>query len=238
MFRAVGYIRVSTEDQAMTGVSLPAQRDKLKAYASLYGLELVSIEEDDGVSAKTLDRPALRRALAMIDQGQADGLLIAKLDRLSRSVRDWDELIAGYFGEKAGKQLWSVADSIDTRTAAGRLVLNVLMSVAQWEREAIAERTKDALRHKIKTRSRAGNVLYGSAIDPTDPRRSKKAMLPVGLVDDPAEQEAIELMRQLRADGMSLRAIADELTRKTIPTKAGQVRWDHSSVRKILSRTA
>ncbi len=121
--KAVGYIRVSTEDQAMTGVSLPAQRAKLEAYASLYGLELVRIEVDDGVSAKTLERPALRRALATVDRGEADGLLIAKLDRLSRSVADWDRLIDGYFGERAGKQLWSVADSIDTRTAAGRLVL-------------------------------------------------------------------------------------------------------------------
>jgi len=236
--KAVGYIRVSTEDQAMTGVSLPAQRAKLEAYASLYGLELVRIEVDDGVSAKTLERPALRRALATVDRGEADGLLIAKLDRLSRSVADWDRLIDGYFGERAGKQLWSVADSIDTRTAAGRLVLNVLMSVAQWEREAIAERTRDALRHKIKTGERVGRVLYGSAIDPDDPRRSKKSDLPSGLKPCPPEAEAIALIKRLAAEGKSLRAIADELTRRGIPTREGGQRWQHSSVRKILGRTA
>jgi site-specific DNA recombinase len=236
MTRAVGYIRVSTEDQALTGVSLPAQRAKLQGYADLYGLELVAIEEDDGVSAKTLDRPALKRALAMIDRGEADGLLVAKLDRLSRSVADWDKLISRYFGEKAGKLLWSVADAIDTRSAAGRLVLNVLMSVAQWEREAIAERTRDALQHKIRTGSRCGKVRFGSEIDPSDPRRSKKHQNPVGLIANLLEGEAIALMKQLRSEALTFRAIATELTARKIPTRDGRPSWDHSSVRKILKR--
>lgn len=236
--RAVGYIRVSSEEQATGGVSLDAQRAKVVGYAELYGLELVALEVDAGVSAKTLERPALGRALGMIDRGQADGLVIAKLDRLSRSVADWDRLIAGYFGEKAGRKLWSVADSIDTGTAAGRLVLNVLMSVAQWEREAIAERTRDALRHKIRTGSRCGKVRFGSAIDPEDPRRSRKKGLPVGLVACPAESEAVDLMVAMAAEGSSLRAIAAELTRRGIPTREGRPRWDHSTVKRILARTA
>ena len=238
MMRAVGYIRVSSEEQAAGGISLDAQRAKLGMYAELHDLDLVALEADAGVSAKTLERPALARALAMIDRGEADGLLIAKLDRLSRSVSDWDRLIAGYFGEKAGKKLWSVADSIDTTTAAGRLVLNVLMSVAQWEREAIAERTRDALQHKIRTGSRCGKVRFGHAIDPDDPRRSRKKGLPVGLVDLPGEADAVGLMKELKAGGMSLRGIAEELTSRGIPTKEGRPRWDHSTVKRILSRTA
>ena len=238
MMRAVGYIRVSSEEQATEGVSLAAQEAKVRGYAALYNLDLVALEVDAGVSAKTLDRPALGRALSMIDKGQADGLLIAKLDRLSRSVSDWDKLIAGYFGEKAGRKLWSVADSIDTTTAAGRLVLNVLMSVAQWEREAIAERTRDALQHKIRTGSRCGKVRFGHAIDPADPRRSKKKGRPVGLAPLPAEAEAVELMHALKAGGVSLRGIACELTGRGIPTKEGRPRWDHSTVKRILSRTA
>lgn len=75
-------------------------------------------------------------------------MVVVKLDRLTRSVADWQLLIDDYFGERSGKQLFSVADSIDTRTAAGRLVLNVLLSVAQWERETTGERTREALRHK------------------------------------------------------------------------------------------
>src|SRR4051794_22768833 len=107
--RAVGYVRVSSEEQAAGGVSPAAQEAKVRMYAELHDLDLVAVEVDAGVSAKTIERPGLARALSMIDKWEADGLLIAKLDRLSRSVADWDRLIAGYFGEKAGRKLWSVA---------------------------------------------------------------------------------------------------------------------------------
>ena len=226
--RAVGYIRVSSDEQANEGVSLDAQRAKVQGYAALYDLELLAIEVDAGASAKTLDRPALARALAMLDRGEADGLVIAKLDRLSRSVGDWDQLIARYFGERAGKKLWSVADSIDTRTAAGRLVLNVLMSVAQWEREAIGERTRDALQHKIRQGERCGKVRFGHDL----------AEDGVRLVANPTEQDGLALLKEMAARGMSLRAIARELTARGIPTKEGRPGWDHSSVRRILQRTA
>jgi site-specific DNA recombinase len=226
--RAVGYTRVSSDEQANEGVSLDAQRAKVVGYAKLYGLDLVAVEEDAGVSAKSLDRPALTRALAMLDAGEADGLVIAKLDRLSRSVGDWDRLIAEYFGERAGKQLWSVADAIDTRTAAGRLVLNILMSVAQWEREAIGERTSDALQHKIRQGERCGKIRFGHDLGPDGVR----------LIDNPTEQEGLSLLRELYAEGHSLRGIAKELTRRGIRTKEGRPRWDHSSVKRILARTA
>ena len=122
--RVIGYVRVSTEGQADGGVSLDAQRAKLAAYCVALDLDLVCIEEDAGLSAKTLDRPALARALDALRAGRADALLVAKLDRLTRSVRDLGTLVDTYFA--AGKwALLSVADSIDTRSAAGRLVLNV-----------------------------------------------------------------------------------------------------------------
>ena len=237
MRRAVGYIRVSTEDQAQTGVSLPAQREKLIGYAQVYEIDLIAIEPDDGASGKSLDRPGLQAALGRLDRGEADGLLITKLDRLTRSIADWDHLIKRYFGDGRGKKLWSVSDAIDTGTAGGRLVLNVIMTVAQWEREAIAERTRDALRHKIATGSRCGKVRYGSAIDPSDPRVAKKSKRPVGLVAAPDEVEAIDLMKRLRAHGMSFRAIADELTGRSIPTRDGRERWNNTTVRKILMRS-
>ena len=102
--KVIGYIRVSTDEQASNGQSLDSQRVKLEAYASLYDLELVEIIEDAGQSGKTLKREGLPHALAMLRSGKAEGLLIAKLDRLTRSVGDWQILIDGYFGEKAGKQ--------------------------------------------------------------------------------------------------------------------------------------
>lgn len=225
--KVVGYIRVSTEEQASSGQSLDAQRAKLTAYAALYDLELVEIVEDAGVSAKTLNRPGLQRALELLDSGEAEGLLIAKLDRLTRSVGDWQILIDEHFSERAGRMLFSVADSIDTRTAAGRLVLNVLLSVAQWERETIAERTADALQHKIGRGERCGKIRFG--YDLADDGRT--------LVANPTEQEAIHLIRELRSAGESLRDIAKELERRGVKTKEGQP-WKHTSVKRILSRVA
>lgn len=253
--RVLGYVRVSTEDQGKKGVSPAEQESKIVGYCALYEHQLIGIEADLGVSAKTLDRPALRAQLDRLDRGEADGLIVAKLDRLSRNIRDWGELIEDYFGQeltrggrkrprrpglprREPKKLLSVAEAIDTSTASGRMGLNVLMVVSQWEREAIVERTRDGLRHKIRMGERVGKVVYGKAIDPDDPRRSKKSDLPNGLMPCPAEVEAIDLMKRLSAEGKSLRAIADELTRRGIPTREGGVRWQHSSVRKILARTA
>ncbi len=228
MMKVVGYIRVSTEDQSREGVSLDAQRAKLIAYAALYGLQIVEVIEDAGQSAKSLKRPGLQRALAMLRSGEAEGLLIAKLDRLSRSVGDWNHLIDKYFGEKAGSQLFSVSDSIDTRTAAGRLVLNVLMSVAQWEREAIGERTKDALDHKRSKHERvSGNIPFGWQL----------ATDGVALLESPAEQALLAEIADLRRAGHSYRKIADTLNGRNVPAKNGK-RWVHTSVKSILIRNA
>ena len=225
--KVIGYVRVSTEEQATNGQSLDAQRAKLEAYASLYDLELVEIITDAGASAKSLNRPGLQDALAKLRRGAADGLVIAKLDRLTRNVGDWQKLIDAYFGEKAGKQLFSVADSIDTRTAAGRLVLNVLLSVAQWEREAIGERTRDALQHKIAKGERCGKVRFGYEL-----AADGKTLVAV-----PTEQEAIALMKELRAAGQTLRDIAAELNRRNVATKEGG-QWKHTTVSGILARAA
>lgn len=224
--RVILYARVSTADQ-IDGVSLDAQQAKMMAYASLYDLIVVEVIVDAGESAKSLDRPGLQRALGLLRTGKADGLLIVKLDRLTRSVADWQLLIDDYFGEKAGKQLFSVADSIDTRTAAGRLVLNVLMSVAAWERETTAERTREALRHKIRSGERCGKVRFGF-----DLAADGKTLVP-----NAAEQEAIGLMTHLRASGRTLRRIAAELTDRGIATKEGGA-WTHTAVGRILERKA
>jgi site-specific DNA recombinase len=229
--KAIGYVRVSTEEQATDGVSLAAQEAKVRAYASLYDIELIDVIIDGGQSAKTLDRPGLTRALAMLKSGKADGMIVAKLDRLTRSVSDLSTLIDGYFGEKAGRQLWSVADSIDTRTAAGRMVLNILMSVSQWEREVIGERTKDALQHKKSKGERVGAVPMG--YDLTDDGRRSKAGLPVALALNAREQEILAIVRELRASGLSIRAIAAEMNSRGIPTKEGG-QWHIATVQRAL----
>jgi site-specific DNA recombinase len=226
--KVVAYIRVSTDEQAASGQSLDTQQAKLRAYADLFDLELVDVVVDAGESAKSLKRPGLQRALAMIRTGEAEGLVIAKLDRLTRSIADWQILIDGYFGERAGKQLFSVGDSIDTRTAAGRLVLNMLLSVAQWEREAIGERTKEVLQEKISRGERCGKIRFGY-----DLAEDGKT-----LVANTEETAAIAVMQGLRAAGQSYRKIAGEMGRRGIRTKEGNDLWSHTAVARILRRAA
>ncbi len=84
---AIGYVQVSTHEQASEGVSLDAQRDRLRAYCKLNSIKLIDIKADEGYSGSTLDRPGLQAALQMIRRGRANTLLVAKLDRLSRSLR-------------------------------------------------------------------------------------------------------------------------------------------------------
>ena len=227
--RVVGYVRVSSKEQVDEGVSLAAQRAKLQAYAVAMDLELVGIEEDAGLSAKTLaGRVGLGRALALLESGAADGILVTKLDRLTRSVRDLGDLVERYFSSTCS--LLSVGDSIDTRTAAGRLVLNVLTSVAQWEREATAERTRDALAHL-----KSEGVLIGG--EPLGRRRTAELDHDGRrvVVDDEFELAAVRRMTQLRAAGSSLRSIAGVLRDEGHPTKRGG-RWEAATVGRVLAR--
>lgn len=210
--RAIGYVRVSTADQAEHGVSLDAQRAKLEAYAALYDLDLVAIVVDAGLSAKNLDRPGLQGALAKLAKGEADALLVVSLSRLTRSVRDLGTLVDCYFGPKGGAALMSLSESIDTRTAAGRLVLNVLGSVAAWEREAIGERTATAMQHmQARGEYIGGRAPYGFAL--TDDG---------ALVEVAAEQRTLADARALAARGMSLRAIAADLASRGLVARNGK----------------
>lgn len=213
MTRTVAYIRVSTAKQADHGVSLDAQRAKVNAYASLYDLHLVDVVVDAGASAKTLNRDGLDRALAMLDNGEAEALLVVKLDRLTRSVRDLDTLIQQYFASNNGPALLSVGENIDTRSAAGRLVLNVLASVSQWEREATGERTRTAMAQMKAEGKRVGAVPYGFDL------AEDGAML----VENEAEQAVVALAKEYRAKGYSLRSIAAELAAHGFRSRTGRV---------------
>ena len=212
MTRTIAYVRVSTDKQADKGVSLDAQRAKCAAYAELYDLELCEVIVDAGESAKTLDRPGLQRALAMLKRGEAEALLVVKLDRLTRSVRDLGELVARYFAP--GKAaLLSVGEQIDTRSAAGRLVLNVLASVSQWEREAVGERTSAAMQHKASQ----GEYTGGAA-----PFGFRLAADGEHVEELPAEQAVLAAARELRASKLSLRAVASELARRGHHSRTGR----------------
>jgi DNA invertase Pin-like site-specific DNA recombinase len=138
--RALGYVRVSTSEQADNGVGLQAQRDAIQAECERRGWVLVGLEEDAGVSGKTLDRPGLGRALERVQSGEAQALVVAKLDRLSRSVLDFASLM-----EQAATEGWGVVAldlGADSTTAQGEMLVNVLVSFAQFERKLIGQRTR------------------------------------------------------------------------------------------------
>jgi DNA invertase Pin-like site-specific DNA recombinase len=210
--RTIVYCRVSTDKQAEKGVSLDAQQAKARAYAELYDLDIVEVVIDAGVSAKTLQRPGLERALGLLKAGKAEALLVVKLDRLTRSVADLGRLVERYFAP--GKAaLLSVGEQIDTRSAAGRLVLNVLASVSQWEREAIGERTSAALQHKAaQGEYTGGDAPYGYRL-----AADGEHLEPVA-----AEQVLLNKARGLRRKGLSLRAVARELVAQGFRTRKGR----------------
>ena len=219
--RAIGYIRVSTDKQADRGVSLEAQSEKVRAMAVVHGAELVDVIVDAGESAKSLSRPGMARLLFLVDTGAVDTVIIAKLDRLTRSVKDLAELLERL--TKHGVSLVSVAESLDTGSAAGRLVLNIMTAVSQWEREAIGERTRDAMRHKKSKLEFVGNAPYGyrQAAD-------KRHVEP-----EPGEQAILERIHRLRKTGKSLRKIADQLNQLKIRTRQGSP-WRHEYIARLL----
>jgi site-specific DNA recombinase len=207
--KAIGYVRVSTDKQADGGVSLDAQTAKVRAMATVQGAELTEIIVDAGESAKSLNRPGMAKLLALVDAGAIDTVIVAKLDRLTRSVADLAELLKRF--ERRGVSLVSVADSLDTRSAAGRLVLNIMVSVSQWEREAIGERTRDALRHKRANGERVGTVPFGCRL----------SIDGVRLEPEPAEQMILSHIHILRAGGRTMREIAADLNAIGFVTRRG-----------------
>ena len=219
--RAIGYVRVSTEKQADVGVSVDAQAAKIRAMAVVQGANLADVIIDAGESAKSLQRPGIARLLALVDEGAVDTVIIAKLDRLTRSVVDLAELLKRF--ERRGVSLVSVADALDTRSAAGRLVLNIMVSVSQWERETIGERTRDAMRHKRAIGERVGTVPFGY----------RPAAGGVRLEADDVEQGILSRIRDLSAKGLTTRQIAADLNRRGLTTRRGTA-WRFQYVAHVL----
>lgn len=221
--KTLGYVRVSTDRQAERGVSLEAQAEKIRAMAVVQGSEVAEIIVDGGESAKSLARPGMAKLLAMVDAREVRTVIIAKLDRLTRSVRDLCELLERF--ERRGVSLVSVAESLDTGSAGGRLVLNIMTAVSQWEREAIGERTRDALRHKRSQGERVGTVPYGSRLGADGDH----------LEPDPAEQATLAEIDRLRQEGSSMRRIARALNQQDCRTRRGTP-WGLESVARVLKQ--
>lgn len=219
MTKAIAYIRVSTDKQADKGHSLEAQEAKVKAYASLYDLELVKTVVE-AESAKSLKREGLQNALAALKAGKAEALIVVKLDRLTRSVSDLGVLVEQHFNKSA---LLSVSEQIDTRSAGGRLVLNVLASVSQWEREAIGERTSAAMQNmKAEGLYTGGRPPYG------------KMLVEGVLVNNESEQAIINKANKLRVEGCSLRQIATLFSEQGLRTRK-DTNFSHTLINRMVA---
>jgi site-specific DNA recombinase len=220
MGACIGYVRVSSEKQKDFGVSLEAQTEKIRAMAVVHGVELEVIV-DAAESAKSLDRLGMERLLSLVDAGKVEKMFVSKLDRVTRSVRDLAELLERF--NRRGVSLVSVAESLDTASAGGRLVPNLLCSVSQWEREAIGERTGTAIQYKKSVGERVGTITYGFQLSSDNKH----------LEPNPAEQAIVALIRRMRKAGRTLRAIATELNKRNLTTRRGSA-WHHVYVNGIL----
>jgi DNA invertase Pin-like site-specific DNA recombinase len=201
----LGYIRVSTGEQVTSGYGLDAQEAAIRADAERRGWALGGIIRDEGATGATLDRPGLTEALDQLARGEAAGLIVSRLDRLSRSVVDFGCLLEWF--DAAGVTLVALDLGVDTSTPGGRLVANVFASVAEWERATIAARTKAGL---AAVRARGRPISRPSVAD---------------------RPELRERIAAMRAAGKTLQAIADTLNTERVPTLRGGSHWRPSSVR-------
>lgn len=203
----VGYCRVSTDEQAVSGLGLAAQESAIRGACEARGVALVALYRDEGVSARSLDRPALTAALGDLEAGRGDVLMVSKLDRLTRSVHDATGLMLR--AEKSGWGLVALDVAVDTTTPQGAAMAQVLAVFAELERRLIGERTKAALAVK-----RSQGVRLG-----------RRSQLPPGV-------RARILSRHRQGAGWS--QIARELNAASVPTAQGGKRWHPGTVRYVV----
>ncbi|OPZ83127.1 MAG: putative DNA-invertase from lambdoid prophage Rac [bacterium ADurb.Bin429] len=224
MINCALYCRVSTLEQSENGVSLDAQEERLRAYATLAGLQVVAHLREEGVSGRTpiSHRPCGKELLKLLRAGQVQHILALKLDRLFRDAedalrmtREWDKANVTLHILDLGGQM------VNTASAMGRMMLTVIAGMAELERSLIAERTAAALQHK-----KAHLQVYSPT--PLGYQREGDRLIP-----DPEEQALIARIRELHDAGASLRAIAATLNAEGIAGKNGG-RWYAATVKKVL----
>jgi DNA invertase Pin-like site-specific DNA recombinase len=206
----IAYTRVSTSEQADSGAGLEAQRTAISNAERNSAWTLAGAYEDAGASGKSLaGRQGLHDALEAIERGDADGLVVAKLDRLSRSLLDFSTLM-----ERSGRNGWAIVCldlGVDTSTPAGEMMANVLATFAQFERRLIGQRTRDALAVK-----KAEGVILGR---------------PVSVDAETAGQISV-----MRAAGLSFAKIAAALNEDGVPASRDGRQWWPSTVRQVALR--
>lgn len=220
---AIGYARVSTEKQASAGISLEAQEARIHAWCEANGYKLVRVYVDAGLSGKRMDtRKELLAALAALKKGMA--LVSYSLSRLARSTKDALAIAEAIQKKKA--DLVSLSEQIDTTTAAGKMMFQMLAVLAEFERNLVGERTSTALQHKKRNGQKYCNQTpYGfNAVEGR-------------LVEVEQESAIVAEIQAARADGATLQSIADSLNSRGIPTKTGKC-WQPATIHLLLKRSA
>jgi DNA invertase Pin-like site-specific DNA recombinase len=220
IMRVAIYLRVSTDEQAESGLSLSHQREKTKALADVYDWELVEVIQDER-SAKNVNREGLQRVLSLVRSRKIEGVIVYKLDRLTRVQRDLMDLLAVF--DRFGVSLVSVSEKLDTQSASGRFFVGMLGLIAQWERETIGERTQAAMTQLRKKGKRFSRIApYGWRYDSQG-----------GMVEVETEQETKRMIGKLSERGFSLRKIATELENQGRNPRNGK-RWHPGTVASVL----
>jgi len=212
--QTIGYIRVSTEEQAQSGLGLEAQERMLRAYCEAKGIALHDLLVDAGYSGKDLNRPGIAELLRRVRERRVATVMTVKIDRLSRRVIDTLNIVETL--RQRDTAIVFVQEAIDTTTAAGKAMLTVIAAFAEMERNYISERTRSALAAKKARGERLGNPSFG-ALD--------------------GEERVHQVARELRDQRLSLRAIALALQdRGLLPRRART--WSPEMVRRLLNRAA
>lgn len=221
--RAIGYTRVSTDQQVDQGVSLGMQREKVVQYCELHDLDLVDLLVEDGQSGKDLERPKVRELLRRMRAGLVDAVVVYKLDRLTRAPRDLYLLVDDELNPR-GIDLHSVSEHLDSRTPSGRAMMGLMGVFAQMEREVIGARTREALRHKAEQ----GYLIHAPALG--------FRAVGGGITETDAQEIAVvrHVLDLCDAD-LPFHRIADRLNAEGVPTKRGG-RWHASTVHRIYGR--
>lgn len=214
--RAAIYVRVSTEDQATNGVSLDMQEQRLREYCKARGWQVAGVYRDEGASAKNLDRPALRKMLEDAKAGKLSVICVFKLDRLTRSLRDFLSLADAL--QKRGIALASLSENLDLSTEAGRMLARILAVFAEHEREVIGSRISAAMRHKRENLESYGPPPFGFS-------KAKDGRL----VPDGKELAVMRWVHRARRKNVPLRTIAAKLNARGVPAKRNG-KWHVSTV--------
>ncbi|NRS20649.1 recombinase family protein [Brevibacillus sp. HB1.4B] len=219
--RVVLYVRVSTDEQAKEGFSIPAQRERLRAFCLSQGWEIVEEYIEEGWSAKDIQRPQMQRLLKDLKKGNFDMVLVYRLDRLTRSVLDLYLLLQTF--DKYEVSFRSATEVYDTSTAMGRLFITLVAALAQWERENLAERVKFGIEQMIDQGMKpGGHSPFGYHFD----KNFNCTII---------EQEAkfVTKIYEWYSEGYGYRAIADMLNELHVKPRIAK-QWNHNSVRDIL----